>query len=211
MSGFAVGAIAFLAGFVLCFLGRSAARIIMSMWGVFVGLATGGAIASAITGDSPLSTVLGWVVGILLGLLLGSLAYSFYSLAVAIVMGSIGYGFGAAIAVWLGGGATVVHIVGIIAGVLLAIAALVTNLPDALLIVLTASSGAAAMAGGIMLMLGVAVTSDFMVSDARTVVIQQRWWWVLLYGIAVVAGILVQSRSRRAEAIRNSWPHPVHP
>lgn len=183
----------------------------MSFWGAFVGLALGGAIVASATGASPLSTLLGWVVGILLGILLGSLAYSFYALAVAIVMGSIGYGFGAGIAMWLGAGATVMHVVGLVAGVALAILALATNLPDALLIVLTASSGAAAMAAGLMLMLGVAMAADFMGADIRSVISDQRWWWLAFYGVATIAGIVVQSKSRRAESMRSSWTKPIHP
>lgn len=202
MSDVVVGLVALGAGIVLCFLGRVAARLILSVWGGFVGLTLGGAVTSAMTGAAPFSTSLGWVVGILLAILLGTMAYSFYMLAVAITMGSIGYSLGAALALALGASGTVTHVAGIIVAVLLAGAALATNLPEVLLILLTASSGAVAIIGGLMLLFGAATPSDFTVATVRAVISQQRWWWTLLYAVTAVGGIIVQSKSPRTRALQ---------
>lgn len=202
MSDVVVGLVALAAGVVLCFLGRLAARLILSIWGGFVGLAVGGALASALTGSSLFSTALTWVVGILAAILFGALAYSFYALAVALTIGSIGYGLGAALALALGGSNTVVHVVALTAGVLLGLVTLVTNLPEALLIVLTATSGAAAIVGGLMLVTGAAEVLDFTVATVDAV-IRQNVWWTVLYAVVVFGGIVVQSRSPHTLALQS--------
>lgn len=205
MSDVVVGLVALVAGAFLCFAGRIAVRVILSVWGAFVGLALGGAVVSAITDSSPLSTVLGWLVGILLAVLLAGLAYAFYALAVVIALGSIGYGLGAALALAFGAGPQVAHIVAIAVAVLLAITALVTDLPGALLVFLTASGGAGAIIAGLMLLLGVAVASEFSAGDLPSVIQQRSWWWMAGYVALTIGGILVQSRSPRRTAMRTSW------
>lgn len=205
MSNIAVGLIALVAGALLCFLGRTAVRVILSIWGAFVGFTLGAAIVAAITGTSSFATVVGWLVGVLLAFLFAGLAYAFYAVAVVVTLGSIGYGLGAALAVALGAGPTVAYIVAITAAVLLAVAALATNFPEVLLIALTASFGAGVMVAGLMLVAGVAVTADFTVADIRSLITQQRWWWIVLDAVLVVLGILVQARSPRGTAMRTRW------
>lgn len=205
MSDIVVGLVALVAGAFLCFLGRAAARAILSIWGAFVGFTLGAAVVAAVTGTSPFATFLGWLVGILLAFLFAGLAYAFYAIAVAITLGSIGYGFGAGLAVALGAGPTVAHVVAITAAVLLAVAALTTDFPDVLLIVLTAAFGASVIVAGIMLMVGVAVAADFTVVEVRSFIAQQRWWWIVLDAVLIVLGILVQSRSPRGAAMRTRW------
>ncbi|WP_158600628.1 TM7S3/TM198-like domain-containing protein [Tessaracoccus antarcticus] len=205
MSDAVVGLIALVAGLFLCFLGRSAVRVILSVWGAFVGFALGGALVSALTGSSPFATWVGWLVGIVLALLMAGLAHAFYALAVAITMGSIGYGFGAALAIGLGSDPTLVHVVGVAAAVVLAVVALVTNLPDALLVVLTALAGAGAIVVGLMLVTGAAEAADFAVSDVRTVITQQRWWWAAMYAMLAATGVVSQSRSSRTQPMKAGW------
>ena len=55
MSDIVVGLVAVVAGALLCFAGRIAARVILSVWGAFVGLALGGAAVTLATGAPPLS------------------------------------------------------------------------------------------------------------------------------------------------------------
>lgn len=205
MSDIVVGLVAVVAGALLCFAGRIAARVILSVWGAFVGLALGGAAVTLATGAPPLSTILGWVVGILVAIVLAGLAYGFYALAVVIALGTIGYGLGAALALALGAPPTAVHVVAITAAVILAIAALLTDLPGALLVFLTSSSGAGAIVAGLLLILGVMTASEFSAVDLQGAIRQQSWWWMALYVGLTIAGIVVQSRSPRSTAMRSSW------
>lgn len=202
MSDVVVGLIALGAGIVLCFLGRVAARLILSIWGAFVGLTLGAVVTSALTGTSPFSTAVSWLVSILLALLLGALAYAFYALAVAVTIGSIGYGLGATVSLAVGGGETVVQVVALTVGVGLGLLTLFTNLPEALLIVLTATSGAAAIVAGLMLMLGTAEVGDFAMGRLDEVILENAWWTVL-YAAVVLGGIIVQSRSPHSAALQS--------
>ncbi len=211
MSDIMVGLIALVAGIVLCWGGRQAFRIILAVWGAFVGFTLGGSLISAATGEPPFATILGWVVGVLVGLLFASLAYGFYVLAVVIAIGSIGYGLGAGMAVALGATGSLPLVIGIVAAVLLAIATLVTNLPDILLTVLTALAGAAAIVAGLMILVGVAEPAVLGTASLRDLLAGRPWWWTVLYLVAATVGIVVQNRAARVGTrerggMRSNWP-----
>lgn len=206
MSYVLVGLIAVVSGLILCFGGRTIFRIILSVWGAFVGFTLGGSLLSAFTGDPPYTTVLGWVVSVLAALIFAGLAYSFYVLAVIIAIGSIGYSLGAGLGIALGATGTVLLVLGILAALLLAGAALATNLPDILLTVLTALTGAAAIVGGVMLVVGVAEPSDLTETSLREFVAQQPLWWTGLYVVVAIVGMVVQHRAGRGDSMRSFWP-----
>lgn len=126
----------------------------------------------------------------------------FYALAVAVTIGSIGYGLGATVSLAVGGGETVVQVVALTVGVGLGLLTLFTNLPEALLIVLTATSGAAAIVAGLMLMLGTAEVGDFAMGRLDEVILENAWWTVL-YAAVVLGGIIVQSRSPHSAALQS--------
>ncbi len=206
MSYVLVGLIAVVSGLILCFGGRTIFRIILSVWGAFVGFTLGGSLVSSFTGEPPFTTVLGWVVSVLVALLFAGLAYGFYVLAVVIAIGSIGYSLGAGLGIALGATGTVVLVIGILAALLLAGAALATNLPDILLTILTALTGAAAIVAGLMLVVGVAEPSDLTETSLREFVVAQPLWWTALYVVIAVAGMVVQHRAGRGDSMRNFWP-----
>lgn len=206
MSSVVVGLIAVVSGLILCFGGRTIFRIILSVWGAFVGFTLGGSLVSSFTGEQPFATVLGWGVSVLVALLFAGLAYSFYVLAVIIAIGSIGYSLGAGLGIALGATGTVVLVIGILAALLLAGAALATSLPDVLLTVLTALTGAAAIVEGIMLVVGVAKPSDLTETSLREFVVQQPWWWIAMYVVIAIFGMLVQHRAGRGDTMRSFWP-----
>ena len=64
MKDILVGLLAVAAGLMFCFRGYLLMRIVIPVWGFFVGFALGGAIISAITDRAFLGTVLGWIVGV---------------------------------------------------------------------------------------------------------------------------------------------------
>ena len=206
MSSVLVGLIAVVSGLILCFGGRSIFRIILSVWGAFVGFTLGGSLLSAFTGEPPFSTVLGWVVSVLVALLFAGLAYGFYVLAVIIAIGSIGYSLGAALGIALSASGTVLLVLGVFAALLLAGAALATNLPDILLTVVTALTGAAAIVTGLMLVVGKAQPSDLTETSLREFVMQQPLWWTAMYVVIAIVGMVVQHRAGRGDTMRSFWP-----
>ena len=65
MSSIVIGILAVAIGLLFCLRGVVAMRIVIAVWGAFVGLNLGAGIVSALSGDGFLSTALGWIVGIL--------------------------------------------------------------------------------------------------------------------------------------------------
>lgn len=206
MSYVLVGLISVVSGLILCFGGRTVFRIILSVWGAFIGFTLAGSLLSYFTGEPPFTTVVGWVVSLLAALLFAGLAYGFYVLAVIIAIGSIGYWIGAAIGIALGASGTVLLVLGVLAALLLAGAALATNLPDILLTVLTALTGAAAIVVGIMLVVGVAEPVDLTETSLREFVVQQPLWWTAMYVVIAIIGMVVQQRAGRGDTMRSFWP-----
>ncbi len=84
-----------------CFWGYLAFRVVIPIWGAFVGFGVGAGLIASFCGDGFLQTGLGWIVGIAVALLFAVLAYLFYEVAVVIAMGSIGFTLGVSLMVAL--------------------------------------------------------------------------------------------------------------
>jgi hypothetical protein len=151
--------------------------------------------------------VLGWVVGIALALLFALLAYFYYEVSVVIAMAAIGFVLGTAVMVALGvTWSWVIVLAGLAVGSILAIVAVVGDLPMVLLVILTALAGASAAVTGLMLIFGVISLQDFD-SVATTERLDDDWWWYVILAVLVVAGIIAQIRSisdLRA-SLREAW------
>jgi hypothetical protein len=202
-----VGLLAIAAGLAFCFRGYLLMRLVIPIWGFFVGFALGAGMIAAVTDRAFLGTVLAWIVGLALGLLFAFIAYTYYAVAIVLAMASIGYLLGTALMValdvewnWL------IVTVGIIVGLLLAVAAIVGDLPTTLLTVLTAMGGATAIVGGIMLLVNRLDVED-LGDDAVTSTINASWGWWMLYLVLAVAGILAQvtATAQVRASIRESW------
>ena len=144
-----------LAGGLLLFLGSLVAfagyrlfLILLPIYGFFFGLSFGAHSVQALFGDGFLSTTTSWVVGFFAGLLFALLSYLFWAFAVALMAGSLGYGLVAGFFGLFGADLNfLVWIVGIVVGIVFAIAAIVLNLQKAIVIVSTALIGGWAIVG----------------------------------------------------------------
>jgi len=202
-----VGILAIVVGLLFCFRGYLAMRVVIPIWGAFAGFMLGAGLIDSFTGDGFLGSVLGWVVGIALGALFALLAYLYYEISVVIAMAAIGFTLGASLMVALGvTWSWVIVIVGLAVGVLLAILAIVGDLPMVLLTVLTALAGASATVTGLMLLFGVISLEDFD-SAATTQSLNDDWWWFAIYAGLALAGIIAQIRSTTGlrATLRASW------
>jgi hypothetical protein len=135
------------------------------------------------------------------------IAYLYYAVSVVIAMGAIGFLVGTSIMYafdvqwdWL------IVLVGIAAGVLLALLAVMADLPMVLLVVLSAMGGASAIVAAVMLLTGALDTEEF-TSDEVIDTADRDWWWTALYVVLVVAGIAVQLRAtqRWRMSMRQAW------
>ncbi|UQE74676.1 TMEM198/TM7SF3 family protein [Gordonia sp. PP30] len=193
-SNIVIGIVAILVGAVFCLRGVVAMRIVITVWGAFVGFNLGAGLVSAIGDQGFLTSALGWVVGILLAVVFALLAYLYYAVAVLLAMASIGFALGTAVMAAVGVDWNwLVIVVGVVVGVLLAWAALAMNLPAILLVVLSALGGSTAIVGGLMLLSDTIRTSEFSDGDV-TARVSHGWWWYLLYFVFVITGIIAQAK-----------------
>lgn len=200
------GLIAIVAGALFCFRGYLAFRLVIPIWGAFVGFGTGAGLVAGIDNTGFLATGLGWIVGLALAILFGALAYLYYEVSVVIAMMSIGFSLGASTIVAIGVSWTwVAVLVGLGLALLLAYTAIVSDLPMVLLVVLSALAGSSAITAGLLLLVGTLDARDF---TDDTVTSRIGDWWVLaIYAGLAIAGVVAQlrSRGRVRGSMRESW------
>jgi hypothetical protein len=202
-----VAILAIAIGAAFCFRGYLAMRIIIPIWGAFAGLIFGAGLVASLAGEGFLTSLLGWLVGFGFALLFGALAYLYYEVSVLIAMSAIGFSLGTTAMVAIGTQwSWLIILAGVIVGVLLALLAMLSDLPMALLTLLTAMAGATAVVAGVMVLFGVVSLADFG-SAATTATLDDGWWWYALYVVLAVAGIVAQYRAtaRMRGSLRESW------
>ena len=213
MKDIIVGLLAVAAGLMFCFRGYLLMRIVIPVWGFFVGFALGGAIISAITDRAFLGTVLGWIVGIVIGVVFAVIAYTYYAVAVVLTMGTVGYLLGSTLMValdirwnWL------VIAVGVVVGFVLALGAILIDLPTVVLTVVTALSGATAVIGGVMLIVNRLDLAD-LGDDVITSQINASWGWWLAYLVLALAWVFaqVQATENVRASVRSTWKTAATP
>jgi hypothetical protein len=203
----AIGVLAVLIGALLCFRGYAALRIVIAVWGTFVGFIVGAGLVAGVTGEGLLSSLLAWTVGVVVALLFGLLAYLYYAVSVIIGMGAIGFTLGTTAMVVLGvTWSWIVVVVGVSVGVLLAMLAIIGDLPLVILAVLGAFAGASTIIAGLLLLLGLLDRQD-LASTGTTSSLALGWWWTAGYVVLAVAGIAAQFRSAevRRGTLRDDW------
>ncbi|MPV49031.1 DUF4203 domain-containing protein [Pseudactinotalea sp. HY160] len=206
MTDVVVGVIALVIGVLLCLRGSGAMRVLLAVWGGFSGFGLGAALAAALTDQGYLATALGWVAALVLAVVFAALAYLFFALAVVLAFASMGFVLGQTIAAALGASAPWLLIgIGVIGGVVLGLLAVATNLPELVLIVVSAFAGAGVAVAGLMLLLH-ALSLDSL-TDTQIRVADQPLWYVGQLVLAVV-GVIVQVRHvrrRQPGTVRQSW------
>lgn len=207
MADIGLGVLAIIVGIAFCFRGYVAMRLIIPIWGAFSGFVLGAGLVASIVDEGFLSSLLGWLVGLMVALVFGVLAYLYYEISVFIAMSAIGFALGTAAMVAFGvQWSWLIVLVGVIAGALLALLAILGDLPMVLLVVLTAMAGATAVVTGVMLLVGVVSIGDFD-SIATTSAIDDDWWWYATYLVLVIAGIASQltAAARLRGSLRAAW------
>jgi hypothetical protein len=207
MNEIIVGIVCVLVGAAFCFRGYLAMRIIIPIWGAFAGFVLGAGIIEGVTNDGFLATATGWFVGFGFALVFAAIAYLYYAVAVVIGMGAIGFALGSGLMVALGVDWSLVIVsVGVAVAILLAVLAIVMDIPMFILTVLSALAGSTVIVAGAMLIFGVLELEDFQ-EGGTTTAIDDDWGWYLLYvGLAVVGVVAqMQATERQRESLRQSW------
>lgn len=207
MQDVVLGLLALLVGGLLCFRGYAALRLVIAVWGAFTGFFLGAGLVAGVTGESFLASALAWIAGAALAVVFGLVAYLYYAVSVVIGMGAIGFALGTTAMVALGvSWSWVIVLAGVAVAVLLALTAIVGDLPLVILALLGAFAGSTTILVGVMLLTGVLDSPDLAV-PGTTQALHLGWWWTAAYlGLAVV-GLIVQLRSvdARRGTLRQAW------
>jgi Domain of unknown function (DUF4203) len=189
------GLIGILFGLVLAFAGYRFFLVLLPIFGFFFGLAFGAQAIQALFGQAFLATVTSWVVGFIVGLVFAVLSYLFYLFAVALIAGALGYavvvGLVQAIGLPMG---WLLWLIGVAAGIILAVVTLRFNLQKWVIIIATSVLGAGAIVGTMVLLFNPA--AQFLQNPVR-VALATSPFMVIVFLLVAVLGIIGQVRANR--------------
>jgi hypothetical protein len=204
-----VGLLAVAIGAFLCLRGQWAMRLLLAIWGAFVGFAVGAGLVDRLTDQGYLDTPVGWIVAIVLAILFAALAYLFFAISIILGMASMGFVLGGTLASALGvTEAWGLLLVGALCGAALAVLAIIANLPQLILIVVSAFAGASVVISGLMLIFDV-IDTDALI-DAEVTARDHPGWYAGGIVLAVI-GIVVQLRQTGTvrRSVRETWSQPA--
>ncbi len=193
-------------GLVFCFLGHTAARVVLGVWGAVVGFVTGGFVYLLLhnwLGGGVLDVVPIQVFSVVMALLLAWLAFAFYAVGVLLSMGSVGWGIGLVLSQALNlPGWLTLALAGVVAAGLVMVG-WALNLPRLLLVVLTALVGAGAVVDGIQLLLGRRIA--WFDDAVWRIDFGNQLAWTGAFAALAIAGITVQLRQHSEENLRAAY------
>lgn len=193
-----VSMIALLFGSMLAFSGYRFFMFILPIWGFFFGFGLGAQAIQAILGSSFLGDVTSWVVGFVVALLFAALSYFFYTFAVAVVSGSLGYSVGVGIMLSILPNLNLIAwLVGIVFGVIFAFIVVAANIQKLIVIIATALQGAGIIVGTFLLVAGQLPSSEVVDNPVRSV-LQASPLWMIIFIVVVLLGVASQLTTTRS-------------
>jgi hypothetical protein len=189
------GMLVLLFGSVLLFGGYRFMVVLLPILGFLFGFAFGAQTIQAAVGDAFLSTITSWIAGFGMALVFAVLSYVLYFGAVALAAGGLGYVVAVGIlqAIGLNFG-FIEWLVGVAAGVALAIAALVFNVQKIVVIVATTILGAAVILGTFLFLFSGVQPATLAENPVHTA-IQGSLYYAVMFVVLVLAGGAVQYES----------------
>lgn len=186
-SGLFGGILIILFGIVNCFFGYIYFRLLLGIWGFFMGGALG---LSLVSDSAPVVVLAAGLIGAVLGALL---IYLLFRVGVLLIGALLGYALTAALLAALGVNENIL-LLALVGAVIFGVLALVMN--RAFIIVLTAFSGASALITGASLLLDAErITTAFIERRFAPVFEDTPLIVGLIWLLLAVAGIVVQYRS----------------
>ena len=202
-----MGLIALTFGLVVAFGGYKLLWVLLPIWGFFVGFALGAQTIQAIFNEALLATVTSWVVGFVVGAIFAVLSYLFYFVAVALLAGAFGYAVGVGLLTWIGlDFGFVVWLIGIIVGVIVAVAVLRFNIQKYAVIVITAFGGTGIIIFTLLALFGDLSPAELLIAPVARA-IDDSWLWFLFFVVVAAAGIFVQLQANKGYEVEeyNRW------
>jgi hypothetical protein len=190
-----VAILAVVIGLAFAFGGWRFFLLLLPLWGFIVGFSLGTEAMRSLFGDGTFATLLSWIVGFVIAVVFAILSYLYYYAAIAILAGTVGYAIGASAWGIIGSEQGVIaFVIGLVVGVVFAIAVLALNVPKYLVIALTGLGGAAAVVAGWFILTG-QVPSDNVTWWQVGQLIKNSWFFLIVWALIAAAGIIAQLRA----------------
>lgn len=205
--------IGLLFGFVLAFSGYRFFLILLPIWGFFFGFGLGAQTIQAIFGTGFLSDVTSWVVGFIVAIVFAVLSYLFWYFAVALIGGSLGYAIGAGLVLMIFPSfGLIAWLVGIVLGVIFAIATMALNIQKWVVILATAVLGSGVILGTFLFLFGGLPSAQLVANPVRAA-ISSSPLLIILFIIVAVLGFIAQYQTSRRWQIQeyNRWTEVTAP
>lgn len=193
-------------GLVFCFIGHSAARVLLAVWGAVVGFVAGTLAYFALLAQPQagfLAQVPWWAAALAVALLVAWLSFAFYFVGVLVSMGAAGWALGQFVADLLDLTPWITFSLSLILAAGLVIVGWTLNLPRALLVLLTAAVGAGATINGIQLLLNQRINWFDQLAWQSDLLTQSIWTGAYL--ALFVAGMVVQFRQGSEDTLREAY------
>jgi len=205
LEGIVIGILGIVLGAAFCFAGFRWFLLLLPIWGLLAGFMVGAQATAVLLNEGFLASVIGIIVGVVVAIAFALLSYFFYWGAVLVVAGSLGYWVAHWLLVVIGFSAdgVVTTIIAVVAGLALAIVALLIRAPKYVAIILTAFAGAAWLVVGIALIPGIIKPEELGGMGALAAVYKQGWFWIVLWGVAAAAGVIAQLQTTAR------WEHDI--
>jgi hypothetical protein len=191
------GLIALGFGLVVLMNGYKLFLILLPIWGFLFGFVFGAQTIQALFNVGFLATVTSWVVGFIVGAVFAVLSYLFWIAAVALYSGMIGYAIGIGVMGLIGLDTGLIPwLVGVVAGVALAIAVVMLNLQKWVIILGSAVIGAGIIIGTFLVLFGV-VPPILLSGKAVALAVANSFWWLVGFLALFVVGAYGQYRTTK--------------
>lgn len=196
MADILLGSLAIVTGVLMLLAGQFVLRLVLSVWGFFVGFAFGAGLVVGIADQRFLDTVLGWVLGVVFAVIFAVLAYLYFAVAIVLGMAAFGFAIGSGLVIALGvQWSWVAVVVGIVVGTIIGLVSVFADLPMIVLAVFSSFAGAVSVVAGLMLLVGSLNSADFS-RGTFTDTVNDGWGWYLTLIVLAFVGILAQGRRR---------------
>lgn len=192
-------------GVIFCFFGFPFARFVLALWGAALGFfwGTAGFAVVAHYLGAGVGSIAPWIFGLIGAVVLAGLAFAFYSVAVLVAMGTLGWGLGQLLAtslqvpVWLSVTIAVVVAAGLV------VLGVSFDLPRLLLVLLTAFAGAGGIIDAVLQLMGQNPRwYDGLVANPAE---WTQWLWPAAVLVLAVLGALFQSRQQAGTTLRAAY------
>ena len=176
---------------VLCF-GYRLFMVLLPLWGFLFGLLLGGQAMQAIFDYGFFANIATWIVAFIVAAAFAVLSYLFWSVAVALMAGSLGYAVGVGLLNLFGiNTGLITFLVGLALGVAAAYVTFRFDLQRYMVIAVTALGGTASILGT--LFYGAYGTKLARLAENPVLhILEQSWLWVILFLALIAGGIYLQ-------------------